>query len=463
MNQFSEWNSDDMFGDVPIIKPVEQRKQKKVRIAAKKVTLKEVPRTVEETLPAKTTPKTLEIRPAKSVKIDFTKMKTKVNVGMPITKDAGTGSEVDSVSPKSHSFDPIVFDPLGTEHVVPRSSSLLEAGHVRSNKKVSFDPEAVGRDYLLYFEMYQRPAREEVKARRAAKHFDKDNGTLDDDGFENNLFNPVMKGEDNFADEDDPFWPAINVEPADDEADPTDPADPGTVNEDEFGTDEIEFIHTKKIPAAKTKVDTSYMSAYLNINPPPKESILSIDIGIKNLGYSVVTYVPNSFDMNNVDLMFGIVNISETATKNKTVIASRCECLHSFLSTIASKYNITKIIIEKQVPTNVKAMELMYAIYGMGINIVHDCSNIIIFDPKLKFTTLGVQYNTKNKQHKRQSIQYAHEFLNYMFPDILPKFENHHKKDDIADSMNQAFVWMISNETFRGIGIEDLKELYGIN
>lgn len=196
-------------------------------------------------------------------------------------------------------------------------------------------------------------------------------------------------------------------------------------------------------------------------SPPSDDmvSILSVDIGIKNLGYTIVSFHPNPSDASGVNISFGIANISERGGSD--VISSRCKSLYTFLERITSNYHLVKIIIEKQVPTNVKAMELMYALYGMSMNVVSP-DNVIIYDPKLKFTTLNVKYDTKNKRHKRQSINYARSIIEKLFDDKLDEFESHPKKDDISDSLNQCLIYMTANHMFERMTISDLKGLYDI-
>lgn len=199
------------------------------------------------------------------------------------------------------------------------------------------------------------------------------------------------------------------------------------------------------------------------IIPQPKSLlhdyyILSIDIGVKNLGYSIIG-VSKLMNLKDISIRFGIVNLSES----DTTISARCESLYKFLDKIFTAIKITTVIIEKQVPNNIKAMELMYAIYGMAtVMLKGQQSNIIVFDPKLKFTSLNVPYDTKNKQHKRQSISYAKSFIEKQLPNKLSEFVKHTKKDDISDSINQALVWIASQHLTTAIDIETLKINFNI-
>ena len=116
--------------------------------------------------------------------------------------------------------------------------------------------------------------------------------------------------------------------------------------------------------------------------------ILSIDIGIHNLGWCVMETNPNT-----PYLEFGLYDIDED-NKNKDTVLYRTAKVHEFVKQIFDIYNVSTVIIERQVNVNTMAMELMYSLVS---SIYPYTRNIIIFDPKLKFTTLSLKYDTKNK------------------------------------------------------------------
>lgn len=219
-----------------------------------------------------------------------------------------------------------------------------------------------------------------------------------------------------------------------------------------------EHKHEHNILLSSTKLQPK---PYLPPSITTDNAILSIDIGVKNLGYTIISYNDPLDYYTSLCIEFDIYNISESA-KNGNIISKRCCELFDFMNNIATEYDIKYIIIEKQVPTNIKAMELMYSIYSLALNIVPNRDNIIIFDPKMKFTSIGEKYVTRNKQHKRQSITYARTFIDNVMPNKLKDFEKHNKKDDIADSLNQALVWMVNNNMFCDENATTLKEMYGL-
>lgn len=158
---------------------------------------------------------------------------------------------------------------------------------------------------------------------------------------------------------------------------------------------------------------------------------LSIDVGTRHLGYSILT---------NEGLIFDIFDIEDTYNRDPklkkldSIPVQRAYVLDQFLTDIIEKYSIERIIVERQVQTNIVAMEIMYSIISLCITKI-SLDALIIYDPKKKFTDLHLKYSTKNKEHKKLSINVCREKLAQLYPALLPSFEKHKKKDDIADSI----------------------------
>ena len=169
------------------------------------------------------------------------------------------------------------------------------------------------------------------------------------------------------------------------------------------------------------------------------ECILSIDIGIHNIGYAV-------YDINTKEITFGLYDTDKkltSADKKANVVVTRTKYIHMFISDMFAKYNIKKVIIERQVNNNTMAMEFMYLITSA---VYSYCENIIIFDPKLKFTTLGLTYNTKNKAHKKLSIQIVKGYITKYYPHLLDTFNENSKQDDISDAILMILVHINKND-----------------
>ena len=175
-----------------------------------------------------------------------------------------------------------------------------------------------------------------------------------------------------------------------------------------------------------------------------KHCIVSIDLGIKNLGYSLISYTKfGKLSFDDIKIDFGIFNIAEILNKKENIVVGRCNALHDFFCDVVEKgYEIDFVIIERQVSRNTMAMELMYATTAIAL---FHCQDIIIFDPKNKFNKLNIEYSTESKKHKKQSSNYARNLIRKKYEEHLSKFDSYEKKDDISDSLNQCFVWMIEN------------------
>ena len=163
---------------------------------------------------------------------------------------------------------------------------------------------------------------------------------------------------------------------------------------------------------------------------------LSIDIGIKNLGF--VIYYQNGSEATTFD--FGLYNINDDIkdiTNYKTnVITERCKAVKHFFQSLKFK-SYEAIIIERQVVNNSIACYLMYGIATESLNYTN---NVIIFTPAEKFKTFGISYNTKSKAHKQLSITLASNLITKHFPEMIHKFNTFEKKDDIADAINQLIT-----------------------
>lgn len=178
-------------------------------------------------------------------------------------------------------------------------------------------------------------------------------------------------------------------------------------------------------------------------------AVVSIDIGRVNLGWTIFAS-EKSFkkgeakNISDISITFGIFNITERLKDNK-LVKERCRIIHDFWKRIASNFTVDYVIIEKQVNINTIAMELMYSICTAAQFLTESADDVIMFDPKLKFTWLGLAYTRENKAHKAQSVNICRSILVNTVEDesLIDKFDKFEKKDDIADSFNQAFDWLI--------------------
>ena len=178
----------------------------------------------------------------------------------------------------------------------------------------------------------------------------------------------------------------------------------------------------------------------------------------KNLGKDVAKDVVKKDSSKNLGRDVS-KNVVKKGAKSKDVVTYRCTRIKEFFDKILSEYKVLKyVVIERQVPRNTVAMNLMYGINAYA-QIYTD--NIFIFDPKMKFTKLGVSYNTQNKAHKILSIDMAKKIMNSIFPNYSKEIDTYEKQDDIADSFNQGMVHGIVNKIFNNYqDLSVIKELF---
>ena len=185
-------------------------------------------------------------------------------------------------------------------------------------------------------------------------------------------------------------------------------------------------------------------------------SILSIDIGEKNLGWTIA-YTKNEITTLDIkDLEFDSGVFDYKMKRGLEVVKSRVSSLTEFFRRFDLR-NLKLAIIERQVPGNHVACELMYAVTAI---LYQYTENIVIFDPKLKFSHIGQIYDTKNKKHKKQSILNMNRMLatglSSSFSKLKSILDAAEKKDDIADSFNQLIIEL----SIESILTRDLRTIY---
>ena len=187
--------------------------------------------------------------------------------------------------------------------------------------------------------------------------------------------------------------------------------------------------------------------------------VLSIDIGFKNLGYCIFDFNTSEDDddlefLFQIPILFNIFVIDDKHSSLDIVSYRNSKIIEFFESMPVCD----EIIIERQVPKNTIAMELMYAIDNCALMkyiLWHEVErkeavkHVHIFDPKIKFTFYKEPYDTKFKAHKKKSIKFAENFLSqHEDKKLLTSFKVFSKKDDISDAINQGLTWFISNKKY---------------
>lgn len=172
----------------------------------------------------------------------------------------------------------------------------------------------------------------------------------------------------------------------------------------------------------------------------PAQYYLAIDVGKVNLGYAIYDGENIGFNVLNVEKQINESTRNEFGEKT-----SKIEVLNKWVNHLCTQYNFAKVYIEQQVINNVGAMVIQSILetlfYTKGI----PCHE---FAAANKFKYLNPQYDTKKKEHKKISIEYAKNILKHHNIE-LDDFEKFPKKDDISDAICMSFM------TYR----EDRKEV----
>lgn len=168
-------------------------------------------------------------------------------------------------------------------------------------------------------------------------------------------------------------------------------------------------------------------------NPIQNQAIyyLAIDIGKVNMGYAV--YDGKTFG-------YSIFNLNENITpKMKKIYGekmSRIIVLNQFVSSLINMFPIKKVILEQQVKRNTEAVIIQTILetifFTQNIEVVE-------FAPINKFKYLNPDYDSKRKEHKKISANYAQRIL-FKHNMNIDEFNEFKKKDDISDAICMVFM-----------------------
>jgi hypothetical protein len=204
------------------------------------------------------------------------------------------------------------------------------------------------------------------------------------------------------------------------------------------------------------------------------KKILSFDIGIKNLAFCAINYLPiqktekkDNIKQNivkNSDIKFlEIINVTNFLPENlKTKNANKLplfylskaviNALDTILSPVLQIFAPDIILIENQpVLKNPKMKTVQILIFGYLIQkyIDNPDINIVMFNARDKlqiYTGPPVECNLKSKYSRRKklSILYTQWIFenNNIENSIITKFRNSKKKDDLADCYLQAVTYV---------------------
>ena len=189
--------------------------------------------------------------------------------------------------------------------------------------------------------------------------------------------------------------------------------------------------------------------------------ILSIDVGIKNLGLCQLNYEDNNNDdicedvkielLDSLDIT-QFIDIKKKMNANKIPILLLARGLIKGLTdySINLTNKIDYIIIENQpFMKNPRMKSAQMIIFSFFVNkfLNNEDTDIRMFLPKNKlnvYTGPPVECKLKSKysQRKFKSIKYTEYMLLKYNSDFITKFNNSKKKDDLADSYLQGITFL---------------------
>jgi hypothetical protein len=167
-------------------------------------------------------------------------------------------------------------------------------------------------------------------------------------------------------------------------------------------------------------------------------NVIAFDIGYRNLAFAVIT--------SENKLHFRLINLESRLKRKEKKTLGRCRVLKEIVEEALSFTEPgdplamlvpIKIVIEKQVQTNVIAMGLMYALVSISQQFAKE---IVLFSPNQKFILLKQDYSVVDKAHKKLSVKLTRDIIREKYPESLHEFEALRKQDDVADAFLMAYL-----------------------
>lgn len=165
---------------------------------------------------------------------------------------------------------------------------------------------------------------------------------------------------------------------------------------------------------------------------------LAVDIGIKNLGYCLY---------NGNEIHFGVFSIEPIAKKKYCkefgITVARIKVAGEWFESVLEKYQVERVVVEKQVARNTKARILEATILSLAVSRGIEIEG---YHAKNKFQyEKDLVYDAKKKEHKKIAEKYARRIITN-FGYSTEYFDSYKKKDDISDSICMCVFSKIENE-----------------
>lgn len=175
-------------------------------------------------------------------------------------------------------------------------------------------------------------------------------------------------------------------------------------------------------------------------------TILSFDVGIKNLSYCFLRAEPEKTTIIEWD------NLCVTDENCKKIKIEKLteEMLDTLMSKFDQDYDIDLVLIENQPMLKNGMMKTVSVILYTFFNLMKlQYGNVrqvkfISATNKLKCEDYALKDISSYKDRKKVSIEVARLRVQRLCPHLLTWFDSNKKKDDLSDSLNQA-VYFINN------------------
>ena len=182
--------------------------------------------------------------------------------------------------------------------------------------------------------------------------------------------------------------------------------------------------------------------------------LVSIDIGIKNFSYCIITKKDIIVKWRKINLYTvcrykKCKNDAEYIYKNKLLCKNHknndskllnynyiCKKLYKILDIELYNFNINHVIIENQICSNEKMKKISNFIFGYFI--YNKIYNIKLVCPNLKYKLLDNSIINKKKDFHKICSKYiiGNNYINYQFNNSL-------KKDDLSDCYMQGYIYIL--------------------
>lgn len=174
--------------------------------------------------------------------------------------------------------------------------------------------------------------------------------------------------------------------------------------------------------------------------------VLSFDIGIKNLAYCLMEYLPRQKENNFFILDWNVLDCSENEINGNNIIRT----MVNKLDQLKYLYEVEIILIEKQPSFNPKmrvinSCILMYYTIRTIENEIK--CKIINYSPKHKLHCCDLKVESKLKSKYQRTKKTGIEHTRFLLKNNnwIKYFESNNKKDDLSDCFLQGLSYCMKN------------------